>query len=134
MLRKAITRHVHCAGIIDAVIDLGFKISVERTLKLSGVDFPFLVDRSQDSKESQNAKHCLIVLLGGKSILLEIDDEDSKRLTCKIYLPVPNIPEGPHVSKLTEGPHLYVNTYMTDLATRQFPVEEVKNLLNRRRS
>ena len=132
MMRKATTKHIHCVSLIDADIDLGFKISCERTLKLTGVDFPFLVNQTVKTKESECAKHCIIVLLGGKSILVDIEDEDSKRLTCKVYLPVPNNPVSKFVVSIGGLSHLDVNGYIMDLANRQFSVEEVKSLLNKR--
>jgi len=126
------------AGInrIEATIDLPFDIAITRPIVLEDVrvkDFP------SDDLLRDRAQHCLIVLLGGKNIVVvpssyEVDRWRSKPTTlARVYLnerifgePVGFTPKMPGYDK----PLLEVSSFYTWLRAQDFRVSEVKNVIN----
>jgi hypothetical protein len=118
-------RSVNC---VEVDIDLGFGISVKKTVVLEGIDRAD-IPKTLVSK----AKHCLVVLLGGKNILIHIDDEQKDgHLYGRVFLDqkVFGDPEGLIKPFGLDEPRLEVSTFYAWLKDQGFDIVLVKNILN----
>jgi hypothetical protein len=112
---------------IEAHMDFGIK--VERAIALDGFslsDFP--------EEMRSNAMHCLVVLLGGKRLIVNPSAQHHHITVAHLYLdeklrgPVP--PVGMEMVPGTNDTRLEVGTYFRSLRTSAFAVDEVKLMLN----
>lgn len=119
---------------IDAALDLDFGISIERTFVIE--DLPV---EGMSEELALRAKHCLIVLAGGKRLIVRPDPrlrdrwEFLRSIPARVYLleRVAGRPVG-YVETLTEasGPALELAPYLTWLSLQDFDVDLVKETLN----
>jgi hypothetical protein len=105
-------------------LDLGFHVMLERGFDVIGIrtaEIP--ADRRAD------ALHCLVVLLGGKRLLLSLEDDDAT--AARIYLNerVHGTPAGLHPVSFDSLPRLDVGLFMSSMMA-DFSVMRVKGVLN----
>jgi hypothetical protein len=134
-LYNARTVRVYSHDSIVADIDLGFGAHVHRRVFIAGV--PARVQMGVKNE----AYHCLVVLLGGKNLLLEVSATPSDQPFCaKVYLdervhgsPVGmTCPSGATVSP--DNLRLDVGAYYVWLGQRGYDLGVLKETLNGRRS
>lgn len=129
---SAKTLRVRTVSRIEALVDLGFDMSIRRTFVLRGVTLPPQIDTEQ-------AKHCLIILIGAKRLIVRPDVQSCERwgvmeeIPCRIFLaervfgkPIGytiNLPEA-------AGPVLELGPYISWLATQNFDLNVVKQTVN----
>ena len=130
------TIKVHSTSRVEVQVDLEFDVTLRKVFTLEDVDF-------SDIHESQMsaAQHCLVVLVGGKRLLVEppiaLREQWGRRqnLNARVFLaePVHGRPVG-----LTEelpghrDPVLDVSVFYNSLRDSGFDVGEVKRVLNGR--
>ena len=130
---RAKTHHVNTPTSIDVMVDIRFGIFTLVEIKLKGVDLSFV---NRDDENSQKlidqAKYCLIILLGGKNILVEVED-DSKRKTKGIILLKSPCPLPECRVEYQGDEYVNVNRYMDYLNKGGFSPESVKNHFHKRK-
>ena len=127
------THFVHAPNCVEIKLDLDFGVTVSRLFEL-GLDF--------EESDRERVHHCLVVLMGGKRVLVEPDVRDREHwheqspLYARIYLaervvgtPVGLIRKHPACEKSL----LEVLPYLQWLGARGFPVQMVQDTLNVRR-
>ena len=80
-LRKAVVVRVHNLSRIECCLDLGFGVSLNHSFSMLGFD-PKLVPDEQ----RREAVHALVVLIGGKNVLLEPESDKPNVKSARIYL------------------------------------------------
>lgn len=135
---RARTVCVQSANRIETELDLDFGIRLRRTFLLDGFEVHAAVGEARN-----RAKHCLVVLAGGRSLVVRPDPRLRDRwhggvdLRARVFLceRVFGRPVG-YMQSVTEaqGPALELGPYMSWLASTDFDVEVVKDLLNGGRS
>lgn len=133
-LFHGVVRHVPSVNRLRVTIELPFDIAVTRIVTLEEVrhtDFD-----SDDLRD--RAQHCLIVLLGGKSVVVApspsgLDRWTSKPTLARVYLnerlygqPVGFTPELPGCTR----PVLEVSSFFNSLRAHGFQVGDVKQVIN----
>lgn len=119
---------------LEVAFDLDFGVTLSRSVALMNTS------RYEDSPElRRRAEHCLIVLLGGKQVLVAPDMTfrtewgRTDYLRCQVYYTgrVTGTPLGlvEHMPG-TDGPVLEVGPYMTYLQTCNYDVAAVKATIN----
>jgi hypothetical protein len=133
---KAKTTRVHSVGAIEVLIDLDFGVSISKVITLDG-----LLPSDIPETEKNKAQHCLIVLLGGKKLLLQPDPTESNfwgrkpDVRSRVFLDerIFGTPVGMTTGVSNEdGDFLDVVAFLKSLASDGYQVEDVKNILNRR--
>lgn len=132
---KARTVRVQTATRLEVELDLDFGVTLNRAFLLDGFS---MKDALED--ERARAKHCLVILVGGKHLIIRPDPRCRPRwgragdLRACVYLrervhgdPVGFIERGVEEA---QGPVLEVSPYMRWLAERGFDVEDVKATMN----
>jgi len=112
---------------IEAQVDLGFGVSVQKRVYIEGID------RELIKSMSKAATHCLVVLLGGKRILLHVQKPDAEgQIIARVYLNerVYHDPEGFVTPAGVDKPMLEIGIYMPWLAGQGFDIATVKRTLN----
>lgn len=133
---RARTVRVHSPNRIEVDLDLDFGSRLKRTFLIEG-----LVLNDVPEALRQDAKHCLVVLVGGKNLVVRPNPRERDRwhrisdLHARVYLrdvdvhgePVGYVPGGVPESS---GPVLEVGPYMSWLQSQGFDVERVKETMN----
>lgn len=119
-------------------VDCDFGLTARRVFQLADFD-----PRPYGPELHHAAKHCLIVLVGGRKRLVVRPDPHTRSewfaqsvIRARVYLPVLRdigTPVG-YVATLPEasGPFLEISAYMRSLADRRFDVQAVRDMLNGR--
>lgn len=129
------TLRVQSVARIEATIDLDFGVMIRRTIVLDGLTLP----RDMPDDLRQRAKHCLVVLIGGKRLVIRPDARSRDRwnsmpeIPSRVYLaervcgkPIGFIETLPDAN----GSVLELAPYLTWLATQHFDVDLVKETMN----
>lgn len=116
---------------IEADIDLGFGSHVHRRVLIEGLDRKAVQERMRSK-----AKHCLVVLLGGKRLVLQTAEPKVEGMTlCRVFLDeqVYGEPEGMCIPFGMRSEMLEVGTFMSWVGHCGFDIDDVKNVLNGKR-
>ncbi len=118
-------RSINC---IEVELDLGFGITVKKSVLLEGIERGDIPKRLVS-----RAKHCLVVLLGGKPVLVHTDDKRKDgHLYGRIFLDqkVFGEPEGMVKPFGLDEEMLEVSTFYAWLKSKDFDIKLVKGILN----
>lgn len=129
-LHSAKTIKVLDTNILEAELDVGFGTRVVRRVKLEGIDNKFV---PKDAKS--RAMHCLVVLCGGKRLFVQADPTViDGPVIGRVFLEDRVFSDGPWMMEPPdqERKHLEVSTFLQHLKEKDFDVEEVKTVLNRK--
>lgn len=127
-LRPAKNVHVPTSNSVVLDVDLGFGVHLNRRATLDGVqqkDIPYA--------QRKEARHCLVVLLAKKKLLVRFADEDAAKPTiARIYLAerVHGTPPGLTDLPGLDHPVLEISAFFLSLRDSGFDVERVKTVLN----
>ena len=127
-LHHARVVRVRSLNCLEVDLDLGFGISVMKRIVLEGVDY-----RGIPKALRSDAKHCLVVLLGGKRVVVHTDQSKQDGFILgRVYLDerVYGKPEGLTVPFGLTEPMLEVGAFYTWLAGKEFDVHLVKVAIN----
>lgn len=129
-LFRARTVRVHAPNVIEATLNLGFGIGVTRLLRLDNVSSDDL-----DEETRRRAAHCLVVLVGGKSLLAQVADTQTYAVPveARVYLNERTYGrQVGHTFNLSDAvdPVLELSPFMGWLGARGFDVDDVKRALN----
>lgn len=123
---------------LDALVDLDFGVQVRRTFRISDVPLASASEET-DASVLDRAKHCLVVLVGGKNLVIRPDPSLRERwhlmpsIPARVYLRdrVLGKPVG-YIESMAEagGPALEVGPFMAWLAGEGFEVDLVREALN----
>lgn len=132
---RARTLQVVSVQRIEAMLDLDFGVHIQRTFEIDGIGE--LNVKSQD--EWAAARHCMIVLLGGKQLVVHPDASTrevwyrTSPIRARVYLlgrirgnPIGYVADLPGVG----GPALDVGPYIARLAQDGFEIDFVKETIN----
>ena len=125
---KAKTVRVSSVNSLLVDLDLGFGIHAHRTVYLEGVSVG-----SVPAPLRKNAMHCLVVLLGGKRLLLRTTDAQKvDGVLARVYLAekVYGNPVGLSVPYGFDDALLDVSEFYLSLRTNGYDVSGVKSILN----
>ena len=119
---------VHSCSCVEVAFEIGFGITVQRTIGIEGIQPP-------DVPESlrSEAKHCLVTLIGGKRVLVLCDTESKAPLQIgRVYLneKVYGTPVGLAAPYPLNIPLLEIGTFFGWLSTTQYDIRRVKEVLN----
>lgn len=120
-----------CAwNVVEARVDIGFGVSIERTLRLDTVS-----TRTLTADDRRRGQHCLIVLVGSKRLLVDIADRESHQgvLSARVYLREPTFGRlVGHTYGLhrTVDPVLELAPFIDWLSSRNFDVADVRAALS----
>lgn len=133
MLYKAKVARVVGPNVIEVDISLGFNLTHNACVWLN------TVPDIRDSELRDKANHCLVILIGGKKVFLDIEYPNNLKSTAQVYraLNEKNVQAfGKYVTNLgglpggTYPEHvLDVNRYMLHLEEVTYDVQEVKDRL-----
>jgi hypothetical protein len=127
-LYRAKTVRVIRPSILSVTVDLGFGVSVVRTVRIDGAPENEIPLKFRDS-----AMHCATVLLGGKRLVIRYHDTESEKVQhAKVYLDekVFGNPTGfGHVAGDLDS-RLDVGAYLTSLIPLHFNIDLVRKMLN----
>jgi hypothetical protein len=133
---KAKTVRVHSISAVEVILDLDFGVSISKVITLDG-----LMPSDISEEDKSKAHHCLIVLLGGKRLLVQPDPTERKfwgRKTdtrSRLFLDerVFGSPVGLTTNVFGDvGEYVDVVPFLKSLAANGFNVADVKAVLNRR--
>jgi len=114
---------------LDVNVQLGFGVSIVRSFVLEGIEAKDIPPRLRSA-----ANHCLIVLLGGKDVVVHTDDDEKRDgfLIGRVYLneKVYGEPPGLITPHSLDVPMLEVSAFYKSLAAREYNVMDVKAILN----
>ncbi len=131
-LYLARTVRVHSFNCIEAELDLGYSVSVKKNIILEGVQ-----SGSVPSAQRKDAKHALVVLLGGKHLVIHTGQQNVKDgfLPGRVYLveKVHGEPEGLATPYGLDIQLLEVGLFYPSLQRARFDIGFVKSVLNGRR-
>jgi hypothetical protein len=130
------TVRVHAVGVVEVSLDLDFGVRLNRLITLPDMESSTIPDTVKS-----NAMHCLVVLLGGKQLIVQPDPESrsdwgkGQEINGRIYLDerVFGSPVG-----LTTGVSgcradvLDISPYFESLRECGFEVSAVKDTLNKK--
>lgn len=127
-LWKAKVKKVHSCNRVELRIELGFGCSIDKTFTLEDVR---VKDIDPDNRRA--AVHALVVLAGGKRVLVQPENSSPEAKIARIYL-VEKIYGSPvgvvmHAPK-TEGPILDVSVFYNWLRPQGFEIAEVRAVVN----
>lgn len=129
-LFAARTVRVHAPNVLEATLDLGFGVSITRLLRLDNVSMEGLDDEAR-----ARATHCLVVLAGGKRLIVQTDDVETYRnpIDARIYLEERTF--GKLVGQTFDmspaiNPVLELSPFVNWLGERGFEIDDVKRALN----
>lgn len=129
-LHKAKTIKVLATNALEVELDVGFGTRVIRRVELEGIGERFV---PKDLKP--RAMHALVVLCGGKRLLVQADSNTIEGpVIGRVFLDEPVKTDGPWMLEPQgyEQKHLEVSTFFMHLKEKDFEVEEVKRILNRK--
>lgn len=129
-LYRADVVRVQALDAIEVILDLNFGIHLRKRITLEGWSPQTIAPKLRSA-----AQHCMIVLLGGKSILVLTDDTNRNDTALgRVYLAEKLAPDytGPGllVPPGLDKPALEVTTFLQHLSTRSFDKSDVIRLLN----
>lgn len=126
-LRPATVVRVHCANRVEFDLNLGLGVHIVKTFTLSGFNPKLVTDQNR-----QNAVHALVILLGGKDVLLDLDSDRADVRNARVYLneriygtPVGYVSNVPRLPR----PILDVPVFMEWLAGYSFDVALVREVV-----
>lgn len=129
---KAKTHHINNVLSVEFMVNLRFNVFTILNVKLPGIDLPFLQkDDEASCKLSDLARYCLIILIGGKNVLLKIDD-DSKRNVSGVVLLKSTCPIEQCNTVYNDEVYINVNEYLKWLSVNGFDAKIVKQHLNKK--
>ncbi len=117
--------YIHPPNVIRVDLDVGFGVTIRRDLRLEGVQKNFV-----PLSKVNEAKHCLVVMLGGSRVIVQVQDTDSELPIARVFLAEKFNGAPPGVTEVFGNPLLDVSTYFMSLAP-DFDVKVVKALFNR---
>lgn len=116
---------------VDLQLELGFGVSIIRPFLLDNVNFPWMRSADElDRRRAKEARHCLIILIGGKEVIADVDDDRRRQLTVIVYLPVKKFGLPGTVVDVDGESCVCVNDYMNQLEISGFSPNLVKMHLN----
>lgn len=128
-LHRARTIRVATSNSVILDVDLGFGVHIHRRAVLEGVrqqDIPY--------RFREEARHCLVVLLAKKKLLVQFVDErpQADPAIARIYLNerVHGNPEGLCNLASEDEPCLEISAFFLSLRRNRFDIEQVKAVLN----
>lgn len=133
-----IVQHVLTPNAVEIMLDLAFSVHTSRRFTLEEVPLP---DRS-DETTWDRARHCLVVLLGGKRVVVQMSardcSNDSARnfIPARVYLDTRIDPQTVGYTPSVPGwhrPMLDVNTFFASIAVGGYRVATVRAALNHTR-
>lgn len=127
-LKPARVVRVHNVNRIEFDLDLGFGVHIHRTFSLQGFD-----PKSVQEAHRQAAVHAVVVLVGGKSVFVEPENDRADCREARVYLnerihgtPVGFVSNIPRLSR----PILDISMFMSWLADRAFDIKLVHSVIN----
>lgn len=130
-LYRAKTIRVHSLRCVEVAVDLTMGVSVRKNIILEG-----LSGKEEQNGKRSKAMHCLVVLLGGKNLIIHADGSENPRgilgrvyLDCVLKGSVP-CPDALQVPYGLSDPMLEVGLFHRWLETVDYDVDAVKTLLN----
>ena len=113
---------------IEVELQLGFGVSIRKAVRLEGID-----ESSVPRHHASDAKHCLVVLLGGKRLLIHTDvHRKGRTLVGRVYLDerVYGEPVGMGIPFGMDELRLDVSVFYEWLRANGYNVQAVKVMLN----
>ena len=113
---------------IEVELQLGFGVSIRKAVRLEGID-----ESGIPRRNASDAKHCLVVLLGGKHLLVHTDAyRKGSMLVGRVYLDerVYGEPVGMTVPFGMDEFRLDVSVFYDWLRTHGYDISVVKSVLN----
>jgi len=121
-LLSAKTSHVSSVNSVSLCVYLRFRISIIVDVKLDDVPF--------ETNVADDGKHCLIIMIGGKKILLDTDDHEKRFPYMGTLYVKGQIPHKDCCVSINNISYINVNRYMSWLRGQNFDVELLKSELN----
>jgi len=124
-------KRVNGLASIIVELELGFEIKATKTVIVEGVSSVDVPPRLRS-----DASHCLVVLLGGKEVFVQIagdsDGEQNSAILGRVFLArkVFADPEGMMIPHGLSTPLLEIGTFFQSLKERSYDVDYVKAVLN----
>lgn len=131
-LYRARTVRVERLNCVEVSLDLDFGVAVKKRIIIEGI-----TPREVPRKLHSAAEHCMIVLLGGKRLVIHVADAADKRdgiIVGRVYLAERTFGDPPGL----RSPHgldvklLEVGEFFQHLAAHKFDGDQVKRVLNKR--
>lgn len=119
--------HIRSVNCVEINLFLDFNVSVVKKILLEGVEIKDILPQAR-----QSANRCLIVLIGGKDVIVHTNScEDGEYTIGRIYLNerVYGTPPGMYTPYGLDVPMLEISTFYRSLAP-DYDIEEVKAVLN----
>lgn len=127
-LWKAKVKKVHSVNRVELCIELGFGCYVQKTFTLEDVRV-----KDIEPEHRRAAVHALVVLLGGKRVLVQPENTSADAKIARVYLtekiygsPVGVVMHAPKV----EAPILDVTVFYNWLRPQGFAIAEVRAVVN----
>mgnify|MGYP000179800205 CR=1 FL=1 len=129
-LREARTVRVHSIGRIEVDVDLGLGVRKNHIFSLEGFSH-----RDVEDPNKAKACHCLVVLIGGKRLLVQPEHlrPDARRARLFLAEKVHGSPVGlvQHAPGLTK-PILDISVFLSWLSASDFEIAKVHEVVNGR--
>lgn len=127
-LLRGRTIRVASLNSIEVELQLGFGVSIRKAVRLEGID-----ESSVPQHCASEAKHCLVVLLGGKHLLVHTDaHRQARTLVGRVYLDerVYGDPVGMETPFGMDEFRLDVSVFYDWLRSQAYDIRMVKAVLN----
>lgn len=129
MMMRGKVNYVISSVLIEADMTLGFGVHIQRRIWLDGVK------PAEGDALAKKAMHCLVVLIGGKRIFAEIPDNETGRITAKVYRDLSdealaNFPDDMKAKILVDSQEktvIRVNNYLNLLSRTGYPIDDVRS-------
>jgi len=119
---------------MDVQLDLGLGVNVQKRVVIEGVGKHALSRIPHHLRQA--AMHCMIVLLGGKNLLVQVANVSTTDgcIICRVFIDAPIYVDNPAlvIPKGFETPRLEVGKFYNWLSEGRFKVGRVKDVLNTR--
>jgi hypothetical protein len=115
-------------NVLEVELQLGFGVSIRKAVRLEGIE-----ERDIPRRNASDAKHCLVVLLGGKRLLVHTDaHREGRTLVGRVYLDerVYGEPVGMTIPFGLDESRLDVSTFYDWLRAHGYDINVVKSILN----
>lgn len=125
---NAKTIHIREIDLVEVDLSLGFGISVRREINVEGVN-PNMVPR----KDFEAANRCMIILLGGKNLIVQADDSSSDRVVMgRVFLDedVYGATDSLLTPFGTNKKRLEVGNFFSEMVKHRFEAPFVRQILN----
>lgn len=127
-LKPARVVRVHNANRIEFDLDLGFGVHIHRVFSLQGFD-----QKQVPEAHRQAAVHAVVVLIGGKSVFVEPENDRADCREARVYLnerihgtPIGFVSNIPRLAR----PILDVSMFMAWLSDHAFDIKLVHAVIN----